>query len=126
MAIDRSALVRSTAAGTILQLSMVLIGHSVAAVATLFAPLGMLISLVAGLLYGRWSGQTRPFAGGALAGGICAFLGIAFSLGLGDVTGVILVFGTLSSAVTGLVGGWLGARFASTGAPQRTAQPPSA
>lgn len=111
MSIDNAALMRATSVGTILQLAMVLAGHRIAGIALLFAPMGMAISLLAGLLYARWSGRTSgAWAGGALAGGICALIGTAVSFGLGDVTAVILAFGTLSSAVTGAIGGWLGAR----------------
>lgn len=111
MSIRKDALIRSTAVGTVLQLAMVVSGHFMAGIALLFGPLGMVISLVAGLLYGRWSGPEGAVPGGALAGGICAILGIAVSFGLGDVTAVILAFGTISSAVAGMLGGWLGARF---------------
>ena len=50
--------------------------------------------------------------GGLLAGGLCAFIGIVVSYLLGDVTAMILVMGTASSAVTGAIGGWLGKLFA--------------
>ena len=115
---DRKALMRATAVGTALQLGMVVSGHFIPAVAMLFAPLGMGLSLVAGVLYGRWAAGTRAeagtraAAGGALAGGVCAFLGIAVSWGLGDVTAIILAFGTLSSVVAGALGGVLGRRIA--------------
>ena len=46
--------------------------------------------------------------GGLIAGGLCAFIGICVSYALGDVTAIILAMGTLSSAVTGAIGGWLG------------------
>jgi hypothetical protein len=49
--------------------------------------------------------------GGVLAGAICALIGIAVSYALKDVPASLLVLGTLSSAVTGALGGWLGARF---------------
>lgn len=103
----------ATIAGTLLQLAMVTIGHGVAAVALLFAPLGVAISLVAGVLYGRWStpGGGSSLAGGAIAGGTCAFIGIAVSLLLGDVEPVVLAFGTVSSALFGAGGGWLGRRI---------------
>lgn len=115
MSIDRNALIRATAIGTVLQLAMVLSGHYVPAIALLFAPIGVGISLIAGLLYGRWAGPNGAWAGGGLAGGLCAFLGIAVSFALGDVTAVILVAGTLSSAVGGMLGGWIGGRLAGRG-----------
>ena len=42
------------------------------------------------------------------AGAICAFIGILVSYLLGDVPGLLLLMGTLSSAVTGAIGGLLG------------------
>lgn len=104
---NRKALVTATVIGTVLQLIMVGVGHFVPAVAALFAPIGILISLVAGLLYARaakgsWSDSTL---GGVIAGAVCAFFGIAVSLLLGDVQPIILIIGTLSSAFGGVVGG---------------------
>lgn len=93
--------------GTVLQTTMVVVGHWVAAVALVFAPLGMAISLLVGLLWARQSarGYGQGAVGGAIVGGTCALIGIAISLALGDVAAVVLLFGTLSSAVTGAVGG---------------------
>ncbi len=106
------ALVNAALVGTVLQVAMVVAGHSVPAVASLFAVGGMGISLVAGLLYARWSGEQAKGSaalGGAIAGGVCALLGIAVSYALGDVTAALLALGTLSSAVTGALGGLAGA-----------------
>lgn len=107
---NRKALVAATAVGTGLQLAMVLAGHWLAAVAALFAPVGILISLVAGLLYARaargsWSDSTL---GGVVAGAVCALIGISVSVALGDVAPIILVIGTLSSAAGGVIGGAIG------------------
>jgi hypothetical protein len=101
--------------GTILQLAMVLIGHVVPAVAELFGPIGVLISLLAGLIYalrsgkGAWGGR---LVGGAAVGGLCALIGIAVSCALGDVPLFILVLGTASSAVTGAIGAAIGQAMA--------------
>ena len=104
--LNMKALQNATIIGTVLQLAMVAGGHYSPAVAALFAVGGMSISLIAGLIYGlragAWGGA---LLGGALAGGICALIGIAVSFALGDVQAFILAFGTLSSAVTGLIGG---------------------
>lgn len=99
--------------GTLLQTAMVLVGHWVPAVALLFAPLGMGISLAVGLGWARTAatGYGHAAWGGALVGGVCALIGIAISLALGDVTAAILVLGTMSSAVTGALGGLAGARL---------------
>lgn len=107
---NRKALIYATAIGTVLQLAMVLVGHWVPAVANLFAVIGILISLVAGVLYARaakgsWSDSTL---GGVVAGAVCALLGIVVSVLLGDVPPIILVIGTLSSAVGGVAGGAVG------------------
>lgn len=114
--IRKYPLALATVVGTLLQLSMVTVGHAVPAVALLFAPLGVAISLVAGFLYGRWSspGGGSSLLGGAIVGGTCAFLGIAMSLLLGDVEPAVLAFGTASSALFGAGGGWLGRRTAAS------------
>jgi hypothetical protein len=99
----------ATGLGLAAQLAMVLVGHTNAGVAALFAPLGVGISLVAGALY-AWlarPGVGPGAVGGAIAGGLCALIGIAVSFALGDVTAFILLAGTLSSAVGGAIGGAL-------------------
>ena len=61
-------LFRATLIGTVLQLAMVVAGHYDPTIANLFAVMGMLLSLVAGFLAGRWSaGLGRP---GAAAAGL--------------------------------------------------------
>ena len=102
------ALRRGIVVGTVLQLVMVVAGHWVAAIAALFAILGMAISAVAGWLAARWTGASGGAAAGngAIAGGVCALIGIVVSYALGDVTAAVIAFGTLSSAVTGAIGGW--------------------
>lgn len=96
--------------GTALQTAMVLVGHWTLAVARLFGPLGMAISLLVGLLWARAEGRAYGHAagGGAVVGGVCAFIGIVVSFALGDVGAVILAFGTLSSAAAGALGGLVG------------------
>lgn len=111
MATNSGALVQATAVGTAAQLAMVISGHYAPVVANLFAVGGMGISLIAGVLYARKAlPATRGAAarGGAIAGGLCAIIGIAVSYALGDVPAFILAFGTLSSAVTGAIGGAIG------------------
>ena len=107
----RSALVNATIVGTVLQLAMVVSGHYVRGIANLFAVLGVTISLVAGLLFALWARQPTlggAALGGLLAGGLCALIGILVSYFFGDVTAAIILFGTLSSAVTGAIGGAIG------------------
>ncbi|MEP6732230.1 MAG: hypothetical protein ABJE10_16410 [bacterium] len=109
--LNTRAVTVATVVGTVLQLAMVLAGHSNSSVANMFAVVGMAISLVAGVIY---AAQARGASGGSLAlggliaGGLCALLGIIVSYLLGDVPAMILAVGTLSSAVTGALGGWLG------------------
>lgn len=96
--------------GVVLQLLMVLCGHWIEFIKlNVFAIGGMAISLLAGVLYARRARATRSKSAvqGALVGGICALVGIVVSYALGDVAASILVLGTLSSAVTGAIGGAL-------------------
>ncbi len=107
--IDIRRLQTAAAIGTALQLAMVLAGHFVPAVALYFAAGGMGISAVAGVLYGRGAAALAGAAlGGAIAGGVCALIGTAVSCALGDVDAMVLVFGTIASAVTGFIGAVVG------------------
>jgi len=105
------ALAIASLIGTLLQVAMVVAGHSSPAIAGLFAVGGMGISLVAGVIYARLAKDaTKRSAaiGGCTAGAVCAFLGILVSHLLGDVPASLLALGTLSSAFTGAIGGFLG------------------
>jgi hypothetical protein len=105
------ALVVATVIGTVLQVVMVVAGHSNKSIAGLFAVGGMGFSLIAGLIYAVMAkgGSTSSLAlGGLLAGAICAFIGIFVSHMLGDVPASLLILGTVSSAVPGAIGGWIG------------------
>ena len=105
-------LTRASLAGTAAQIAMVVAGHYVPSVATLFAIGGMGISALAG--WGALRGQRETLAlaagSGALAGGVSAALGIGVSVQLGDVPASLLVVGTLSSAVTGMIGAMIARR----------------
>ncbi len=107
---NRGALIRATLIGTVLQLAMVICGHFVPAIASLFAIVGMLISLVAGVIYVRAArgGWSDSLIGGLIAGAVCAFLGIVVSYLLKDVMLDTLWIGTAGSAVAGLIGGAIG------------------
>jgi len=104
------SLVISTLVGTVLQVAMVVLGHTNPAIKNLFAVGGMGISFLAGILYAVLA---RPVAkgaaagGGAAAGALCGFLGILVSFLLGDVPASLLALGSLSSGVTGAIGGVL-------------------
>lgn len=102
-----SALKSSILLGTILQLAMVIVGHFIPTIAQYgFAIGGMTISGIAGYVYARNSSGSRGknVLGGAIAGGVCALIGIGVSTALGDVPAFILFAGTASSVVTGSVG----------------------
>lgn len=106
-----NALLVATAIGTVAQVAMVIAGHYSATIRDkVFMIGGMAISLVAGLIYvlmtaGGWG---DALIGGAIAGGVSALIGIVVSVVLGDTATAILAIGTISSAVTGLVGGAIG------------------
>ena len=106
------SLVIASLVGTVLQVAMVVAGHASPAIAGLFAVGGMSLSLVAGAIYAlmaREVSKSSAAIGGLTAGAICAFLGILVSHLLGDVPASLLALGTISSAVTGAVGGLVGA-----------------
>ncbi len=112
--VTKRGLIIATVAGTVAQLAMVLIGHSNPAVAQMFAVGGVTISLLAGLGYALLTATRSAGSAalnGAIAGGVCALIGIGVSCALGDVTAFILFAGTLSSAVGGAIGGALGRLF---------------
>lgn len=99
------------AVATLVQLAMVMAGHYVPVIKNnVFALGGMAISLAAGLAYARLAAQgwVPSLTGGALVGGACALIGISVSLALKDVPPMVLALGTLSSAVTGAIGGAIG------------------
>ena len=109
---SKRSLVIASLVGTLLQIVMVVAGHSSPAIKGLFAFGGMGLSLIAGVLYSRLARPAKKGGGGLgglAAGAISAFIGILVSYLLGDVPGLLLVFGTLGSAVTGAIGGLLGA-----------------
>lgn len=108
------ALITATVIGAAMQIAMIVAGHFLPAVQAWYPVAGTLISLVAGLLYARaaetgWGGA---LFGGAVAGGVCAFIGIAMSWALGQVPPITFVIGTSASAVGGLVGGAIGKALA--------------
>jgi hypothetical protein len=113
--LNSRALLIATIVGTVLQVAMVVAGHSNKSIANLFAVGGMGFSLVAGIVYAVTArgGTTSSLAiGGLLAGALCAFIGILVSYMLHDVPMSLLALGTVSSAVTGAIGGAIGKFFA--------------
>ena len=111
MMLNSRAVAVATVIGTVLQITMVVAGHTNASIAAQFAAGGMSISLVAGILYAKFAAPSSMgdnIKGGVIAGGVCALIGICISFLLNDVTASILALGTVSSAVTGALGGWIG------------------
>lgn len=112
---NAKTLLIATGIGLALQLAMVIAGHYVPFIKNnLFAVGGMGISLAAGVIYGKLAAEAwgPSLIGGLVAGGVCALLGIGVSVALKDVPTPVLAFGTLGSAVAGMIGGavgrWLG------------------
>ncbi|MEO5903627.1 MAG: hypothetical protein ABIQ55_06425, partial [Gemmatimonadaceae bacterium] len=98
--INSRAMIIAGAVGTILQVGMVVAGHTNKSVTAMFAVGGMGLSLLAGLIYAlntRGSSVGSLAIGGAIAGGICALIGILISHLLGDVPASLLLLGTVSS-----------------------------
>src|SRR5512141_1165245 len=117
--INSRAVTIASIVGTVLQVGMVVAGHSNDSVKSMFAVGGMGLSLVAGLIYAFLTPTAErtlgPLAaGGAIAGGVCAFIGILVSHFMGDVPASLLLLGTVSSIVTGAIGGAIGKAFGST------------
>jgi hypothetical protein len=111
--LNSRALALAIGLGTVLQVAMVLAGHTNKNVANMFAVGGMGFSLIAGVAYAMFArgSTTSSYAvGGLIAGAACALIGIFVSYMLGDVPVTLLALGTISSAVTGAIGGWI-ARF---------------
>jgi hypothetical protein len=109
--VDNTALQRAILVGTVLQIFFVLVAHFSAWIEThalLFA--GMMTSATVGYLYAQEvaKGYALGAYGGAIAGGLCAFVGIAVAVLLGDMTGGMLVVRDLISILTGAVGGIYG------------------
>lgn len=106
--ISLESLVPWTVIGTLLQLAMILGGHFDEFIRNnVFAIGGMLISMFAGAMWARMHARGKRAAslGGSLVGGGCALVGIAVSVVLGDTEAMILAIGTVSSMVTGAIGG---------------------
>ena len=117
--INSRAVAIAATVGTILQIGMVVLGHTNSSVKAMFAVGGMGLSLLAGLIYAlnaRGSSMGSLATGGAVAGGICAFIGILVSCFLGDVPASLLLLGTVSSVVTGAIGGAIGKFFSGSAA----------
>lgn len=105
---DRKRLLLGLVTGTVLQVLMVVGGHSNPDVQEWFAIGGMGISALAGGL-AAWGSRAwgGAMTASGIAGGLSALIGIGVSVVLGDVPESLLLFGTLASLVTGVIGGVL-------------------
>jgi hypothetical protein len=103
------------AAGGALGLLVSVAAHMSAALLKFAGPMGAIVSLVFGLLYGR--GMRQPYGrsalGGALTGAGCAFVGILLGVLLGDQPVLMLAGGTVGGAIAGAIGGSVGRALAS-------------
>jgi hypothetical protein len=111
--LDAPALRRAILVGTPLQMLTMVLGHFGGLLVSyeigfLFA--GMMISATVGYLYAldASKGYARGAYGGAIAGGVCALIGIAVSVLLGDMAPKVLMLRTLICVLTGAVGGIYG------------------
>lgn len=96
--------------GAAMQLALALLGHWLEPVASWFGVLGPVTALAIGLLFAFSSrpGFGRAAAGGALAGGLGGVAGVLLSWLLGDVTLLLVGFGSGVAAAAGGLGGLLG------------------
>lgn len=115
---NNSAFQRAITVGVLLLITFVVFSHYLPWLATRLLFATMLITGIAGLLYAREvaRGYGIGALGGAFAGGICAAVGIALAVLLGDAPsftlgqapGMVLMVGTAISVLTGAVGGLFG------------------
>lgn len=109
--IEWKALLRAAVVGTVLQVVMYAAGHFSTWIAVnVFGFGGMMISAVAGYLYAMDTGHGYfPGAtGGAIAGGVCGFIGIVLSVVLGENASPFIATGTAIAVMIGAIGGLFG------------------
>ncbi len=103
------------AVATLLQCGHVVAAHVVPAVGNAAGILGVGIPLVVGVLWAK--GAPPESAGAAVTRGFAlgflpALIGLALALALGQVAPLLLIAGSASSGVTGLIGALVGRRLA--------------
>jgi hypothetical protein len=114
----RTAFQRAIVVGVMMLVTFVVFSHYLPWLATQVLFATMMIAGIAGLLYAREAALGYGFGalGGAFAGGICALVGIALAVLLGDAPSftlgpeprMVLIVGTAISVLTGAVGGLFG------------------
>lgn len=115
---NNSAFQRAITVGVLLLITFVVLSHYLPWLATQLLFATMLITGIAGLLYAREvaRGYGIGALGGAFAGGICAVIGIALAVLLGDASSftlgpapeMVMIVGTAISVLTGAIGGLFG------------------
>jgi peptidoglycan/LPS O-acetylase OafA/YrhL len=110
-------LLTATLIGTVAQIVMVVAGHFDSGIKAAFMVGGLSLSFIAGAIYAARARLSwgSAIAGGVVAGGVSALLGIAVSYLLGDVPASLLALGTAGSMATGLIGGIAGRALSSGG-----------
>ena len=104
-------LIRATFVGIVLQLTMYVTGHFVPWLAQHFFLFGgMMISATSAYIYAVVTGHGwfSSATAGAIAGGVCGFVGIGFSASLGDLYASFIATGTSIAVLVGAVGGLFG------------------
>ncbi|HEX2594514.1 MAG TPA: hypothetical protein VHL34_23630 [Rhizomicrobium sp.] len=116
--LPKTAFQRAVTVGVMILVTFVILSHYLPLLSrnVLFATI--MIAGVAGLLYAREvaRGYGIGALGGAFAGGICALIGIALAILLGDASAytlgpvpeMVLLIGTATSVLTGAIGGLFG------------------
>lgn len=96
-------------AGGTLGIILAIVSHYSAAVLAASGPIGALIALTFGSLFGffRAEAYAQAAKGGALIGFISAFAGILFAFILGDQPLMVLIGGSIGGAVAGAIGSTL-------------------
>src|SRR4051794_19640065 len=100
--------------GALAQVILVLVGHFAPTVADEgYALGGLLIAILAGLIYARRTGgHDHPLVGGGSAGAISALAGVLLAAVLGEAPWVMLLVGGVAGFVGGVAGGSLGVLLA--------------
>jgi hypothetical protein len=109
--IDSNVLIRALIVGIVLQLALALGAHYFAYVAKYYFLFGgMMIAATAGYLFGMGSGKSyfSGATGGAIAGGLCALVGVGASALMHDAASGIIPLFTAICVVTGAIGGLFG------------------
>lgn len=95
--------------GGTLGIILAIVSHYSAVVLAASGPLGALISLTFGSLFGFFYAEAYAQAaeGGAMIGFVSAFAGILFAFILGDQPLMVLIGGSIGGAVAGAIGSTL-------------------